>query len=111
MSDEPQSPSEIVVTIVGVADAARTYSADEAARQCGLHPDLLRHYCQLGLLGAAYRDRAPDARFDDTALYWLRRVESVRRRHGLDRATLPLVCELWHEIERLEAEVRFLRAR
>lgn len=107
--NEPES--EIIVTVVAVADGGRTYSLDEAARECALHPDLLRHYCQLGLLGPQYRDRTADDPFDDTAMYWLRRIEGVRRQYGLDRAALPLVCGLWHEIERLESELQFLRSR
>ncbi len=94
---------------VAVTEGGRTYTLEQVALATGLHPDLVRHYCQIGLLGAAYTTAEAGPEFDDDALYWLRRIERVRRQHGLDRAALPLICQLWREIERLETEVRFLR--
>lgn len=98
------------LTVIAVTSASQTYALEEVARSVSLHPDLVRHYCQIGLLGPAYV-ADPDRPFDDDALYWLRRIERTRREHALDRAVLPLLCDLWHDIERLEAEVRALRGR
>jgi DNA-binding transcriptional MerR regulator len=98
------------VTLICVPpDAPAVYSLDTAADLTGVHPDLLRHYCELGLLGAdrAGRDREPI--FDDNALFEARRIEEYRRQHGVNRRALPVLCDLWHEVERLQAEVRFLR--
>lgn len=80
-----------------------------AADLTGIHPDLIFHYCRLGLLGA---DRAGNERepiFDDNDLYVLRRIEHFRRHQGVNRQALPLLCALEREVERLESELRFLR--
>lgn len=90
-------------------DAPATYSLEAAAEFGGVHPEMLRYYCRLGLFGP---DRArPQAEmiFDDDALYELRRFEHYRRHHGVDRKTLRLICGLQREVERLQSEVRFLR--
>ena len=98
------------LTLVCVsADAPARYSLSTAAYLCDVHPDMLRHYCQLGLLGPAYTDLETDPTFDDSALYEIRRIEHYQRHHGVNRQALPLLCGLWREVERLQGEVRFLR--
>ena len=54
-------------------------------------------------------DPDDDPTFDDNALYEIRRIEHFRRHHGVNRRALPLLCELWREIDRLKSELRFLR--
>jgi len=91
------------------AGAPVLYSLEAAAQLCGVHPDRLRYYCQLGLLGPGRAETAGDPTFDDNALYEVRRIEHYQHRHGVNRQALPHLCALWREIERLQAEVRFLR--
>jgi len=86
-----------------------SHSLEAAARLGGVHPELLRHYCQIGLLGEARAQPGIEPVFDDDAIFELRRFEYYRRHHGLGRRSLRLLCRLWREIERLRAEVRFLR--
>ena len=86
-----------------------TCSLDEAAALAGVHPALLRHYCRLGFLGEALASPAAEPVFDDNALFELRRFEHYRRHHGLSRQTARHLCALWRELERLQAELRFLR--
>ena len=86
-----------------------TYSLEEAARLGGVHPEMLRYYCRLGVFG---EERArPDIElvFDDDSLYELRRFEQYRRQHAVDRKTLRLICSLQRQVERLQSELRFLR--
>lgn len=83
------------------------YSLFAAADLTGVHPAVLQHYCHLGLLGE--HRTAEEPTFDDDALYAVRRIEHHRRHHGVTLPALPLLCALWREIERLQAEVRFLR--
>lgn len=83
------------------------YSLAAAAELTGVHPEVLRHYCRLGLLGA--HRSAGEPTFDDNALYEVRRIEHYRRHHGVTLQALPLFCGLSREVERLQAEVRFLR--
>ena len=98
------------ITLVRVAlEIPPVYSLEEAARLAGVHPEMLRYYCRLGLFGESRS--APDAEldFDDDALFELRRFEHYRRHHGVDRKTLRLICGLRREVERLQSELRFLR--
>jgi len=109
MSTSAASEEFSLVLVRVSATRPASHSLETAARIAGIHPEMLRHYCRLGLFGEA-RAR-PDAEpvFDDDALYELRRFEHFRRHHGVKRKTLRLLCHLWREIERLEHEVRFLR--
>jgi len=89
--------------------APAVYSLETAAGLAGVHPDLLRYYCQYGLFGPARDQTEIEPTFDDDAVYELRRIEDYRRHHGVNRQALPLLWELSHEVERLQAELRFLR--
>src|SRR5882724_3790948 len=100
------------LTLVGVISAGpATYSLEAAARLADVHPDRLRYYCQLGLLGEARAQPGAELAFDDDALFELRRFEDYRRLHGVNRQTLRLIVGLWREVDRLRAEVRFFRGR
>ncbi len=85
------------------------YSLETAARLAGVHPELLRYYCQRGMFGAERAQATVEPTFDNSALYELRSAEAWRRHHGVNRRALPLLCELQREIERLQAELRFVR--
>jgi len=100
------------ITLVRVTEIGpATYSLETAAHLAGVHPEMLRYYCQLGLLGEARSRPETELTFDDDALYELRRFEHYRRHHGVSRKTLRLLCGLWREVERLQTELRFLRSR
>jgi DNA-binding transcriptional MerR regulator len=109
---KPVVPENYFLMLVNVTEAEpMTYSLEDAARLARVHPEMLRYYCQLGLFGEARARPEIDLVFDDDALYELRRFEHYRRRHGVNRQTLRLICDLWRDVERLEAELRFLRGR
>jgi DNA-binding transcriptional MerR regulator len=98
------------VTIVCLpADTPVLYSLETAAGLCGVHPHMLRHYCQLGLLGSERMEATREPVFDDNALYEVRRIEHYLNEHGVNRQALPHLCALWRELDRLQAEVRALR--
>jgi DNA-binding transcriptional MerR regulator len=107
--NEPASYSLVVVQVGATGPAC--YSLETAAELAGVHPEMLRHYCQLGLFGNARSRPEAEPVFDDDALYELRRFEHYRQKQGVNRKTLRLICSLWREIERLETELRFLRGR
>ncbi len=98
-----------LILLSRTAPAAASYPVEEAARLAGLHPEMLRYYCRLGLCGESRVRPGADLAFDDDALFELRRFEDYRRHHAVDRQTLRLICGLKREVERLRAEVRFLR--
>jgi hypothetical protein len=85
------------------------FSIETAADLTGVHKEMLRYYCRLGLLGAdrAGEDGAP--MFDEAALEEVRRIEHYRRHLAVSRQALPLVCELRREAERQHIEIHFLR--
>ena len=109
MSQRDPAPNHCLTLVLVSAARPAAYSLDEAAAQAGVRPELLRHYCRLGLLGEALARPGAEPTFDDDALYELRRFEHYRRHQGMDRRTLRLICSLWREIERLQSELRFLR--
>ncbi len=99
-----------VLTLVCVPAGAPThYSLATAAALTGVHPDLLRFYCATGLLGDGRTGTDRDPVFDDNAIYEARRIEHYRRHHGINRHALPLIFALSREVDRLQAELRFLR--
>ena len=109
---KPVEPENYSVMLIGVTAAEpTTYSLEEAARLAGVHPEMVRYYCQLGLFGEGRARPEAELVFDDDALYEMRRFERYRRHHGVNRQTLRLICDLWREVERMEAELRFLRSR
>ena len=91
------------------ADTPALFPLEIAADLTGVHPEMLRYYCRLGLLGT---DRAEGERtptFDEEALHEVRRIEHFRRHLAVSRQALPLVCELRREAERQHIEIHFLR--
>ncbi len=105
-------PTQHCLVLVHSAETSRIFYAIEAAsRLTAVHPDLLRHYCRAGLLGEARTHDDADPIFDDDALYEIRRIEHYRRHHGVNLRALPLVCGLSRDVDRLQSELRFLRAR
>ena len=89
--------------------ARALFSLDAAACLTGVHPEMLRYYCRLGLIEAQPDPWGGDSAFDEEALGEVRRIEHFRRNLGVGRRALPLVCELWHNGERRQVELRFLR--
>jgi hypothetical protein len=98
------------LVLVGLREAGpSSHNLEDAARMARIHPELLRHYCRLGLFGGPAAASEGDPVFDDDSLYELLRFEHFRQRHGLDRRTARLVCNLLSEVERLQAELRLQR--
>jgi DNA-binding transcriptional MerR regulator len=101
---------ENFLTLVCVNETTpTTYSLEAAASLVGMHPEMLRHYCQLGLLGDSPLGPETELIFDDDAVCKLRRFENYRRNHGMNRKTLRLIFSLFRDIEILQTELRFLR--
>jgi DNA-binding transcriptional MerR regulator len=106
----PGFPKKYSLMLVRATTAGpATYSLETAARLAGVHPEMLRYYCRLGLFGETRAQSGVEPIFDDDGLYELRRFEHYRRHHRVNRKTLRLICGLWREVERLQTELRFLR--
>ena len=108
--NEPVFSGKYSLMVVRVTETGpTTYSLEEAARLGGVHPEMLRYYCRLGVFGEERARPGIELVFDDDSLYELRRFEQYRRQHAVDRKTLRLICSLQRQVERLQSELRFLR--
>lgn len=88
--------------------APALFSLEDAAHLTGVHAEMLRYYHRAGLLEARQGARETELFFDEAALHEVRRIEHYRRHLGVGRRALPLICELQHEGERRQIELRFL---
>lgn len=86
--------------------ALALYSLEAAAECTGVHPQMLLHYCRLGLFGVDLPRHGKEFVFDDHALSEVRRIEHYRQQGGINLNALPLICELWREIDQLRNELR-----
>ena len=84
------------------------FSLEAAADLTGVHPEMLRYYCRVGLLDARHDGLNGQPSFDENALAEVRRIEHYRRHLGISRRALPLICELRREGERLQIDLQFL---
>jgi len=110
--NEPASADGHSLILVSLTETGPAgYSLETAAELGGVHPEMLRYYCRLGLFGEDRAQPGVEPVFDDDAIYELRRFEHYRQVQGVNRKTLRLICGLWREVERLQTEVRFLRDR
>ncbi|HSI86389.1 MAG: chaperone modulator CbpM [Candidatus Methylacidiphilales bacterium] len=101
------STSEMVI------DGSLLYDSQTTAEMAGIPTELLALYVKLGFVETAEDgedESGADARFDDEALYVLRRIADLRFEHGVNLKGIGLVLNLLRQVQRLEAELRFLRA-
>ena len=85
------------------------YSLDAAAHIAGVPRRSLLVYCRAGLVRAVLQPPYGVLAFTEEAIHAARRVEYVRTAHGSNLVLLKAMFELIGEVERLRAEVRFLR--
>ena len=91
------------------SEASAHFSLDAAARLTGVHPEMLRYYCRLGLLGEDRAGLEHEPTFDEEALFEVRRIEHYRRHLAVSRRALPLICDLRRKAEHQHIEIHFLR--
>ena len=109
MSEQAYRHTYALALVPAPSTGPSTYSLEQAAQLGGVHPELLRHYCRIGLFTQVPPRSGVEPIFDDGTLYELRRLEHYRRHHGVSRRTLRVMCALWREIETLQSELRLLR--
>jgi len=85
------------------------YSLDVAAHLAGVPRRAILVYCRAGLVRPVSQPPYGAMAFTEEAIHAVRRIEHVRAMHGVDVAWIKTVFELLEELERLRAEVRFLR--
>jgi DNA-binding transcriptional MerR regulator len=87
------------------------YSLDAAARLAGVPRRSIVIYCRAGLVRPVVHHPYGAMEFTEEAIYVVRRIERLRAVHGRDLTWLQTMFGLLEEVERLRAEVRFLRNR
>lgn len=91
-------------------DPAARYTLEETARLTHLPRRQIALYCQYGLVAPIASPEAGGWTFNDEGLRRLRRLAELRRAYGVNLRALRLIVELQDQVERLERELRFLRA-
>jgi len=85
------------------------YSLDATAHLAGVPRRSILIYCRAGLVRPVVQPPYGVMEFTEEAIYAMRRIEYLRTVHGLDLAWLKTMFDLLDEVERLRAELRFLR--
>jgi len=85
------------------------YSLDATARLAGITRRSILIYCRAGLVRPVVQPPYGVMEFTEEAIYTLRRIEYLRTAHSLDLAWIKTMFDLLDEVERLRAELRFLR--
>ena len=85
------------------------YSLDAAAHLAGVPRRSILIYCRAGLVRPVVQPPYGVMEFTEEAIYTMRRIEHLRTVHGLELAWIKTMFDLLDEVERLRAEVRFLR--
>ncbi len=85
------------------------YSLDATARLADVSRRAILIYCRAGLVRPVVQPPYEVMEFTEEAIYTIRRIEHLRTVHGLDLAWIKAMFDLIEEVERLRAELRFLR--
>ncbi len=85
------------------------YSLDAAARLAGVPRRSILIYYRAGLIRPVVQPSYSVMVFTKETIYTMRRIEHLRTVHGLGLAWIKTMFDLLDEVERLCAELRFLR--
>jgi len=85
------------------------YTLDAAAQIAGVPRRSLLVYFRAGLVQPVFQPPYGIMAFTEEAILTIRRIEHVRTEHGTNLALLKTLFKLLEEVERLRAELRFLR--
>ncbi|MGD0059604.1 MAG: MerR family transcriptional regulator [Verrucomicrobiia bacterium] len=85
------------------------YSLDAAAHLAGVPRRSILIYYRAGLVRPVVHPPYGVMEFTEEAIHTLRQIEYLRSVHDVDLAMLKTMFELLDEVERLRAELRFLR--
>ncbi len=109
MQTTQPAPSSALQPFEPLPDAF--YSIEAVAQLTQTPRHLIAVYCRHELIAPAAPPEQEGWQFDDGAIYELRRLAHLRAAFGLEPPALQLLGEMRRELERLRAELRFLRGR
>ncbi len=87
------------------------YSLDAAAHLAAVPRRSLLIYWRAGLIQPVLQPPNKVMTFTEEAICTVRRIEYLRTIHGLDVTWIKTLFDLIEEVDRLRAEVRFMRER
>ena len=87
------------------------YSLDAAAHLAGVPRRSILIYCRAGLVRPIFQPPYGVMGFTEEAIHTVRLIEHLRTVHSIDLAWLKTIFDLLNEVERLRAELGFLRNR
>ncbi len=87
------------------------YSLDAAAHRAGVSLRTILIYCRAGLVRPVFQPPYGVMAFTEEAIHVVRLIEYVRAAYGIGAAWTGALFDLLREVERLRAEIRFLRSR
>ncbi len=108
--DVPDSPERLSIEVF-LPGPDVLYSLDAAARLAGVPRRSILIYCRAGLVQPVFASPDGMMEFTEEAVHAVRRIEYMRTVQGLDLVWIKTLFDLIKEVERLRAEVRFLRSR
>ena len=87
------------------------YTLDATAQLAGVSRRSILIYCRAGLVHPVVQPPYGVMGFTEEAIYTVRRIEHLKAIHRIDLPLLKTVFALYDEVQRLRAEVQFLRSR
>jgi len=111
MKATQSSDSKSTLALVQIESAPDTlYSLERVTRLMNFSRRWIARCVRHGLIQPTIAPATEGWHFDTGAIHTLRRIERLQAMHGLDFPAIKLILDLAQEVERLRAEVRFLRA-
>lgn len=86
-------------------------SLTEVAYRCGVHPELIDRFVNLGLIDFAERDTRGEVFFPADVISMVRKILRLRNELGVNYAGIGVILELSARIESLESQVRELESK
>jgi DNA-binding transcriptional MerR regulator len=105
---DPDRPSPIALELFQPKPNV-LYSLDAAAHLAGVSRRSVLIYCRAGLVRPVFLPPYGVMEFTEESIHTVRRIEHLRAVHGVDLAWLKTMFDLLDEVDRLRAELRFLR--
>jgi DNA-binding transcriptional MerR regulator len=87
------------------------YGLDAAAHLAGVSRRSILVYCRAGLVRPVAQTLDGIMEFTEEAIRTIRQIDYMRTVQGLELVWIKTIFDLAEEVERLRAEVRFLRNR
>jgi DNA-binding transcriptional MerR regulator len=105
---DPDSPSPLALELFQPKPNV-FYSLEATAHLAGVPRRSILIYCRAGIVRPVVQPPYGVMEFTEEAIYTVRRIEHLRTVHDIDLDMLKSLFELLDEVERLRAELRFLR--